>query len=176
MAELARAADLTKRVPTCPEWDLKQLLEHTGMVHRWQTLVVRDRLEHEPWPLPPELALQDGEDVAEWFQRGVDEAVQVMGAAAPDEQRWTWFPPDQTAGWYQRRVTQETLVHRVDAELAVGDEARTPMDPALSVDGIDESVDVFIPAADGRATCAARRTPPLISAVSIGSDMPRRAY
>ena len=148
MAELARTADLSARVPTCPDWDLKQLLEHTGMVHRWQTLVVRDRLEHEPWPLPPELSLQDGEDVADWFQRGVDEAVAVMGAVDPADQRWTWFPPDQTAGWYQRRVTQETLVHRVDAELAVGEQARTPMDPALSVDGIDEFVDVFIPAAE----------------------------
>jgi len=146
MADIARSADLSIRVPTCPAWDLQQLLEHTGMVHRWQTLVVRDRLDHEPWPLPPEVQLQPGEDVAEWFQRGVDEAVAALGAADPDEQRWTWFPPDQTAGWYQRRLAQETLVHRVDAELAIGDV--TPMDPALSVDGIDEFVDVFIPAAE----------------------------
>ena len=146
MAEIGRTADLTLRVPTCPEWDLQQLLEHTGMVHRWQTLVVRDDLKSEPWPLPPELSLQPGEDVADWFQRGVDDAVDAMRTADAGDARWTWFPPDQTAGWYFRRITQETLVHRVDAELAVGDV--TPMDPRLSVDGIDEFVDVFIPAAE----------------------------
>ena len=36
MAELARG-DLDAPVPTCPEWTLKDLLEHTGQVHRWQT-------------------------------------------------------------------------------------------------------------------------------------------
>lgn len=147
MAELARTADLTARVPTCPDWDLQQLLEHTGMVHRWQTAVVRDDLDHEPWPLPEGLALQPGEDLAEWFQRGVDEAVAAMGAAEPHEHRWTWFPPDQTAGWYHRRITQETFVHRVDAELAAGVPV-SAMDAELAVDGIDEFCDVMIAAAN----------------------------
>jgi uncharacterized protein (TIGR03083 family) len=147
MAEIARTADLARPVPTCPEWTLRDLLEHTGGVHRWQTIVVRDALDREPWPLPDDVRLRPDEDVAEWFQRGVDEAVDGMRTAEAGDARWTWFPPDQTAGWYFRRITQETLVHRVDAELAVGAEARTPMDPALSVDGIDEFVDVFIPAA-----------------------------
>ena len=146
MADIARTGDLDARVPTCPEWTLRDLIEHTGMVHRWQTAVVRDDLDHEPWPLPDGVQLQPGDDIAEWFQRGVDDAVAGMGTAEAGDARWTWFPPDQTAGWYFRRITQETLVHRVDAELAVGD--RTPMDPALSVDGIDEFVDVFIPAAE----------------------------
>ena len=146
MADIARTGDLDARVPTCPEWTLRDLIEHTGMVHRWQTAVVRDDLDHEPWPLPDGVQLQPGDDIAEWFQRGVDDAVAGMSTAEAGDARWTWFPPDQTAGWYFRRITQETLVHRVDAELAVGD--RTPMDPALSVDGIDEFVDVFIPAAE----------------------------
>lgn len=146
MAELARTVDLTARVPTCPEWDLRALLEHTGMVHRWQAAAVRDRVTTFPhgdtWQHGPD----DGEPLADWFQRGVDDAIAVMREADADEPRWTWFEPDQTAGWYFRRITQETLVHRVDAELAAG--AVTPMDAALSVDGIDEFCDVFIASAN----------------------------
>ena len=146
MAEIARTADLAARVPTCPEWDLQQLLEHTGSVHRWQAAAVRDRVTTFPDPSSWQDAPAEGEHIADWFQRGVDDAIAVLAAVSPEEPRWTWFEPDQSAGWYHRRITQETLVHRVDAELAAGDV--TPMDPALSVDGIDEFVDVFIPAAE----------------------------
>ena len=40
MAEVARG-DLEAPVPTCPEWTLKDLVEHTGQVHRWQTEACR---------------------------------------------------------------------------------------------------------------------------------------
>lgn len=38
-------------------------------------------------------------------------------------------------------MAHETLIHRVDAELAAGD--RTPMDPELSADGVDEALRVM---------------------------------
>lgn len=156
MAALARG-DLAVRVPTCPDWDLRELLVHTGKVHRWQTEAARhdagafpdmDRLEAPPGP---------DDDVGAWFQRGVDEAVRVMSELDGTERRWTWFPPDQTAGWYFRRITQETLVHRIDAELAAG-EPVSDVDPVLAVDGVDEMCDVFIPAAEGQAIGGDGRT------------------
>lgn len=144
MAEIARG-DLDATVPTCPEWTLRDLVEHTGFVHRWQTAAVRDRPENFPaeetFRFPP----APDESWSDWFQAGVDDAVRVMGACEPGEARWTWFAPDQTAGFYHRRITQETAVHRVDAELAATGTA-TPIDPTLAVDGIDEMFDVFVPA------------------------------
>lgn len=144
MAELARG-DLDVPVPTCPDWTLRDLIEHTGFVHRWQTAAVRDRVTEFPhgdtWRHGP----ADGESWADWFQAGVDDAVRVLGDVAPDEQRWTWCRDDQTAGWYHRRITQETLVHRIDAELAAGVDI-SPVDPDLAVDGVDEMFDMFIPA------------------------------
>ena len=144
MAELARG-DLEAAVPTCPDWTLRDLVEHTGFVHRWQTAVVRDRPDGFPdgatWRFPP----AEGEPWSDWFQAGVDEAVRVLGAVDPAEARWTWFAPDQTAGWYHRRITQETAVHRIDAELAATGTA-TAVDAELARDGIDEMFDVFVPA------------------------------
>lgn len=147
MADLA-SGDLQARVPTCPDWTLAELLEHTGFVHRWQTTVVRDDPDGFPdgstWRHGPDA----GESVGLWFRRGVDEAVAVMSSVDPTEPRWTWAGP-ATAGWYPRRIAQETLVHRVDAELAAG-EPHDPVDPVMAVDGVDEVCDVFLPASAGQ--------------------------
>jgi uncharacterized protein (TIGR03083 family) len=108
---------------------------------------VRDRAEgfppEETWKHAP----ADGESWADWFQAGVDEAVAVLGAVAPSEHRWTWFAPDQTAGWYHVRTPQETSVHRIDAELAATGSA-DPVDPAFAVEGVDELFFVMVPSAD----------------------------
>ena len=148
MAELART-DLTVRVPTCPDWTLADLIDHTGRVHRWMIAATREQTDGSP-----ESAKDDdpatGESLGDWFQRGVDEAIRVMSGLDGTEPRWTWFPPDQTAGWYFRRIAQETLVHRLDAELAA--EGRVgEVDPALAADGLAEMGEVFLPAAEGQA-------------------------
>jgi uncharacterized protein (TIGR03083 family) len=145
MAELARG-DLTEQVPTCPAWTLADLIEHTGRVHRWMIAAIQGdgspQVAEDDGPV-------DGASLGDWFQRGVDEAVRVMSAMEGTEARWTWFPPDQTAGWYFRRIAQETLVHRIDAELAAGVDVME-VEPALAADGVDEMCDVFIPSATGQ--------------------------
>lgn len=147
MADLGRG-DLAAPVPTCPDWTLGDLLLHTGQVHRWQTEAAR----HDHGELPGERSHSrrpaDGQSLAEWFQEGVDLAVATMSTVDASEKRWTWFPPDQTAGWYFRRITQETLVHRIDAELTAGD--LTDVDPELAADGIAEMCEMFMPAASGQ--------------------------
>lgn len=42
MADAVRGVDPETRVPTCPEWSVAELVEHTGTVHRWATPMVRD--------------------------------------------------------------------------------------------------------------------------------------
>ncbi|HUF33609.1 MAG TPA: maleylpyruvate isomerase family mycothiol-dependent enzyme [Acidimicrobiales bacterium] len=147
MADLAEG-DLSAPVPTCPDWTLAELVRHTGNVHRWQTAAVRDDPAEFPdpatWRLPP----AEGQPLADWFRAGVDEAVAVLSAATPGERRWTWAGPG-TTDFYFRRIAQETLVHRIDAELAAGVEPE-PVDPGFAVDGIDEMCDVFIPHAEGQ--------------------------
>jgi uncharacterized protein (TIGR03083 family) len=48
----------------------------------------------------------------------------------------TWWPPDQTVGFWARRMAHETAIHRIDAELAAG--TATPIDADLATDGVDE--------------------------------------
>jgi hypothetical protein len=48
----------------------------------------------------------------------------------------TFMPEASTVHFWRRRMALETLVHRTDAELAVG--GVSPMDDELSADGIDE--------------------------------------
>lgn len=145
MADLARG-DLDAPVPTCPDWTLRDLIEHTGFVHRWQTEACRTDLGRFPDEVAWRHGPADGESWADWFQAGVDAAVAVMAEVGPDEPRWTWSAPagGETAQWYFRRITLETLVHRIDAELTAGVEV-TPYDPAFAVDGIDELFFMMLP-------------------------------
>lgn len=147
MADLGRR-DLTAPVPTCPDWTLGDLLLHTGQVHRWQTEAARKDHGEFPGERSHSRGPADGQPLPDWFQEGVDLAVATMSKIDATETRWTWFPPDQTAGWYFRRITQETLVHRIDAELTAGDV--TDVDPVLAADGIAEMCEVFVPSADGQ--------------------------
>ena len=61
---------------------------------------------------------------------------------------WTFHRPDQTVGFWRRRMAQETAVHRVDAESAHGDPR--PVPAALAADGVTELLEVFLaPHSDG---------------------------
>jgi hypothetical protein len=41
LGEAAAAAGLEAKVPTCPAWDVTDLLVHQGMVHRWAAANLR---------------------------------------------------------------------------------------------------------------------------------------
>lgn len=149
MADLADG-DLQVVVPTCPAWKLVDLIEHTGKVHRWQTEAARVNAGTFPDPATFEVGPAEGETWAAWFRAGVDDAVAIMSTIDPSAPRWTWSDPvGATAQWYFRRIAQETLVHRIDAELAAG-VAVSDVDPAFAVDGIEEMCDVYIPVATGQ--------------------------
>ena len=139
---LASAAEgaLDRQVPTCPAWTVADLVEHTGFVHRSKARAVR-RGDTEPpstgyWeqPKPPRDAL------LAWYREGLAELVEVLAAADPGKPVYSWAE-DHTAGFWQRRMAQETLVHRYDAEASV--DRFTPIDPALAADGVDEFLQVF---------------------------------
>jgi hypothetical protein len=67
-----------------------------------------------------------------------------MRTRGPDAPAYTWWPHDQTVGFWARRMAQETAVHRVDVEDGAGPDAHTPVDPELAVDGIDEVLGPFL--------------------------------
>ena len=129
-AEAVHDADPARPVPTCPAWTLAQLTEHVGQAQRWVTVVLERRA-----PVPNAQVRvrvpQDPDERSAWLVAGARRLGQAVREVGPQTEVWTWSQ-DHTAGFWLRRTTHDTLVHRVDAELAVGREAA--VDPDLAAD------------------------------------------
>lgn len=147
MAEAARN-NLAAHVPSCPEWNVRELIRHTGGVHRFWGQVaekaLNDPKDGEDIPIP-----ESDVELFTWFKEGVEWLAGVLKDLDPSRPNWSWSP-HKTAGFVQRRMAQETAVHRWDAELAAGVEQ--PIEPVLAGDGVSEMFDTFIPAEDTQPT------------------------
>jgi hypothetical protein len=101
---------------------------------------MRDGGERETdWP---PAGLKDEEPVA-LLDRAYSELVAELTTRDPADIGGTWYPPDPTVGFWFRRMAQESVIHRIDAELGAGAPvARVPDD--LALDGIDEILKVFV--------------------------------
>jgi uncharacterized protein (TIGR03083 family) len=136
LASIIDGADLTKAVPTCPDWTLRQLATHVGRAHRWAAEIVATRsAEFIPFRAVPDGRIPD--DPARhvgWLREGAERLIATVRAAGADP---VWaFTTLRPASFWARRMAHETAVHRADAEIATG---RTPaIDTAIAVDGIDE--------------------------------------
>ena len=135
MQSIVAGADLDASVPTCPGWSMRDLVVHTGQVHRHKTASVRDDWTSgpAPWPDGPE------GDAVEWFDEGIDEMLGVFATADLGAPSWTWCSHDHDVEWWVRRMAHETLIHGADAALAVGE--LPAIDEALATDGVDELLD-----------------------------------
>src|SRR5262245_6194050 len=118
-----RAADPAAQVPSCPDWTVAQLATHLGSVHRWAQTIVAEH--HQKW-LPCSDATVDvpggnsgADDWADWLAVGGETLVDTLRRADPDDPVWVWGA-DRHVRWWSRRQLHETVVHRVDAELAAG--------------------------------------------------------
>ncbi|MFF5015463.1 maleylpyruvate isomerase family mycothiol-dependent enzyme [Streptomyces sp. NPDC001165] len=137
LAAAAELAGTDAKVPACPEWQVKDLLRHTGAVHRWATALVADA-HTAPRPLTdgPDL---DGAELVAWYRDSHRRLVETLAAAPADLECWTFHPapsPSPLAFW-TRRQAHETAVHRYDAEAARGGTA-SPIATEFAADGIDE--------------------------------------
>ncbi|MFJ1811478.1 MULTISPECIES: maleylpyruvate isomerase family mycothiol-dependent enzyme [unclassified Streptomyces] len=139
LAAAAAEAGPDAKVPTCPDWQVRDLLRHTGSVHRWATsFVAEGNPSFRPLDEPPGL---DGDALLDWFREGHLRLVGTLSAASPDVRCWHFLPAPSPLAFWARRQAHETAVHRVDAESALG---RTPEEIARDIavgfaaDGVDE--------------------------------------
>ncbi|MFF4953175.1 maleylpyruvate isomerase family mycothiol-dependent enzyme [Streptomyces chattanoogensis] len=129
-------ADLATPVPTCPDWTLADLVKHTGSVQRWFSTLLHARIQSPPQSREVDLRLPTRTDgYPGWLDESAAVAADAFAATDPDLPMWAWGA-DQHARFWARRMLFETLVHRADAELALG--LRPAIDRTLAVDGIDE--------------------------------------
>ncbi|MGP3927447.1 maleylpyruvate isomerase family mycothiol-dependent enzyme [Streptomyces sp. 8N616] len=144
LADAAERAGTDAEVPTCPGWRVRDLLRHTGTVHRWATAFVAQGLTRPRRPDPePEL---DGAALLEWFRDGHRTLVDTLLAAPDDLECWAFLPAPSPLAFWARREAHETAVHRVDAEAALGGTAggmATDIATGFALDGIDELLSGF---------------------------------
>jgi uncharacterized protein (TIGR03083 family) len=136
----ASSAGIHAPVPSCPGWEVRDLLAHIGFVHRWAARYVAEALTEmveEPDEAAVLSAALPDDLLVPWVADGHAGLVDVLSSAPPDVQCWTFLPAPSPLAFWARRQAHETAVHRVDAELAAGARA-TSFDPAFAVDGTDE--------------------------------------
>ena len=145
-ARHAQQAGLDVPVPTCPDWTVRRLIGHQGMVHRWATANLRGRtLEIDA----TERAGRRAPSPVDWLRDGAIDLVAAITSAPDDVQTVVFLndAPGPRAFW-ARRQCHETTIHSVDAlAAALGrypTSADTAIDPAVAVDGIDELLAGFM--------------------------------
>jgi uncharacterized protein (TIGR03083 family) len=168
LAAAAERAGMGAAVPSCPGWAVRDLLKHTGYVHRWATGFVRG------WPARPENGASEAEILGQgpddaglpgWFREGHAALVRALSEAPADLDCWAFLSAPSPLAFWARRQAHETAVHRADAEQAAGapgpsfepavgapgpafeQAAGAPgpaFEPAFAADGVDELIMGFL--------------------------------
>jgi uncharacterized protein (TIGR03083 family) len=145
--DTAATADPDARVPSCPEWSVRDLVLHLVQVHYFWALVVENaitdleefgKLTH---PEPPD-------DYGELVALGREMAARLTDALAsadPSTKVWSWADADDVA-FVTRHQVQEAAIHRWDLENAVG--AASPIEAEIAEDSIDEFLRISLPSRD----------------------------
>lgn len=166
----AAAAGLSAPVPTCPGWNVQDLVVHQGVVHRWATSVLTGTRWDEP------TARTDAEaagDLLGWLDDGMVDLLNALAdSPAGLDVPFFLLDADQPRAAWARRQCHETTIHAVDAMSArLGRPAWAGelwFPPAFAADGIDELLLGFLP----RPTTRLRFPAPARVAV-VPDDSPR---
>ncbi|WP_051267368.1 maleylpyruvate isomerase family mycothiol-dependent enzyme [Nakamurella lactea] len=148
-----RATGPDAPVPTCPDWTMRDLVLHLGMVHRWAGNIVANAItdfadaRDDFAPAQPE---PDVDDLADWLAEGSAALLDAL-TAAPDDLAALVFIKAAPAprDFWARRQANETTIHGVDAlagrlgRIPTTKEADIPTD--LALDGLEELLVGFLP-------------------------------
>ena len=152
LAEAAAKAGLDAQVPTCPDWQVRDLVQHVGQVHRWaHSYVSTGRMtppdENDSLATPP-----DDDQLLEWFRDGHQTLLSALRDAPDDLHSWAFLPAPSPRAFWARRQAHETAIHRADAQLAAG--MQPDYDDAFAADGVDELLLGFFARPRGRLLSA----------------------
>ncbi|MFH8466174.1 maleylpyruvate isomerase family mycothiol-dependent enzyme [Streptomyces sp. NPDC017991] len=149
-SSVAGSPDLEVRVPSCPDWSLRELVEHVTEVHRfWAAAVAAGPSEKPPAVAPavgPAAVSADETQSTGLLARSAaatEELVAALRAAGPAVDCWTWWGDSDVpanSGTVARHQVQEAAVHAFDAQLATG--TPLPVPEVVALDGIAEFIGV----------------------------------
>jgi uncharacterized protein (TIGR03083 family) len=139
LRDAAASVELTAPVPNCPGWTMGDLVFHVAVVYLHKVTVMRTGEWPRQWP-PPGV---EREAPLPLLARAYGQLIAEFRARQPTDATPTWYDPDQTVAFWIRRMAQETVVHRIDAEQAAGLPV-TAVPGDLAVDGVDEVLKRFL--------------------------------
>lgn len=141
---LGGGKDLGREVPSCPGWNVGQLVRHVGGAHREATVIATtgeappDDEFRDPtqWYADPSGWTDEAiRELAGWIVDGARVLAETLRSAGPDVP--IKMPIDEpTTRFTARRMAHETAMHRADAALAL--DVPFELDPEVATDGIDE--------------------------------------
>jgi len=144
LADAAERSGLDAAIPPCPAWQVKDLLRHTGYIHRWAARHITE-CPDAVLDGPPEADILRGgaadPELLTWFRAGHAALVQALNAADPGLVCPTFMDAPSPLAFWARRQAHETAIHRADADSASG--IQTDYDPEFAADGIDELITGF---------------------------------
>lgn len=144
LADASERAGLDASVPPCSPWQVKDLLRHTGYIHRWAASHITERPATVIDGPTEEEILAGGaadDELIAWFRQGHATLADTLSAAGPDLVTATFMDAPSPLAFWARRQAHETAIHRADAESAMN---RLPeFTAAFAADGIDELITGF---------------------------------
>ena len=144
VAVSAGAVPLDRSVVTCPGWDVAQLVGHLGYIYGRVAFVMSTKTTKAPdrskLPTAPE-----GEACLGWFAEQREAMLAALEVADDGTQVWNWTANSPgPASFWVRRMAHETLIHRVDAELAQGTQPSNASSE-VAADTVAEFFELMLP-------------------------------
>src|SRR5262249_5350122 len=143
------SGDLQARVPSCPDWTVKDLAQHLTSVHiGWAEIVEHptdDPTEAFTTAAATRRESADTEALVARGRQAMQRSPEVLASADPQQRPWTWAA-QQDVAFTPRHQVQEAAIHRWDAQTAAGS-AVDSIAPDVAADSIDEFLELSRPAA-----------------------------
>jgi uncharacterized protein (TIGR03083 family) len=141
LLDAAEQAGWDAPVP-CTEWTVRDLVVHTGGIHRWATDIVRTGARSADTEARRAVGIGplDGA-LLDWFGAGHLALVDALRAAPDDLDCVAFLPAPSPLAFWARRQAHETAIHRADAQAAAGLEVSFPIE--FAQDGIAEMLRGF---------------------------------
>lgn len=135
LVESSRCVPPETSVPTCPGWTVADTMRHVGSVYRVAQAWLIDGRRPDDWQRAP----APGQSAESYVRQGYADLREILDHHDADDTAATWWPSDRTYGFWRRRMTHDTVIHRVDIESAGGMEC-SRIDADLALDGVDEAL------------------------------------